>query len=90
MNSHSPFSGSHRADVESAALDIAHHRTASLTGVYLMGFYNVAFISMLGLQASNTSGATKKSFGSVSIAIWYCKWFPPNGSAQSFLAQSAL
>ncbi|CAH0057664.1 unnamed protein product [Clonostachys solani] len=52
-------------------LDIKTERAASLTGVYLMGFYNVSFVTMLSLQSSNNSGTTKKSFASVSVAIWY-------------------
>jgi hypothetical protein len=56
------------------ALDINKYRTASLVGVYLMGFYNVSFVTMLSLQSSNVSGVTKKSFASISIAVFYCKW----------------
>ncbi|KAH8886109.1 putative allantoate permease [Thozetella sp. PMI_491] len=52
-------------------LDINEYRTASLTGVYLMGFYNVSFVTMLSLQSSNNSGTTKKSFASVSVAVFY-------------------
>ncbi|TVY30249.1 putative transporter [Lachnellula hyalina] len=52
-------------------LKIASARTASLAGVYLMGFYNVSWVLMLSLQSSNTAGMTKKSFVSVSIAIFY-------------------
>ncbi|OWP05989.1 hypothetical protein B2J93_6313 [Marssonina coronariae] len=52
-------------------LDITTHRDASLAGVYLMGFYNVAWVLMLSLQSSNTAGMTKKSFVSVSIAVFY-------------------
>jgi hypothetical protein len=36
-----------------------------------MGFYNVSWVLMLSLQSSNTSGMTKKSFVSVSIAVFY-------------------
>ncbi|CAL3971284.1 unnamed protein product [Diplocarpon coronariae] len=53
------------------SLDITTHRDASLAGVYLMGFYNVAWVLMLSLQSSNTAGMTKKSFVSVSIAVFY-------------------
>ncbi|PVH84373.1 putative allantoate permease [Cadophora sp. DSE1049] len=52
-------------------LDIEAHRSASLAGVYLMGFYNVPWVLMLSLQSSNTAGMTKKSFVSVSIAVFY-------------------
>lgn len=38
-------------------------------GVYLTGFYNIAWSMTLSLVASNTPGATKKSFVSASIAI---------------------
>lgn len=38
-------------------------------GVYLTGFYNIAWSMALSLVASNTAGATKKSFVSASIAI---------------------
>jgi hypothetical protein len=36
-----------------------------------MGFYNVPWVLMLSLQSSNTAGATKKSFVSVSVAVFY-------------------
>ncbi|RDW85980.1 hypothetical protein BP5796_04305 [Coleophoma crateriformis] len=52
-------------------LNISVHRGASLAGVYLMGFYNTSWVLMLSLQSSNTGGMTKKSFVSVSIAIFY-------------------
>jgi len=55
------------------ALDIETHRAASLTGVYLMGCYNTSLVTMLSLHASNNSGTTKKSFASITSAIWYCK-----------------
>ena len=38
-----------------------------------MGFYNVSWVLVLSLQSSNTAGMTKKSFVSVSIAIFYCE-----------------
>ncbi|OJJ42673.1 hypothetical protein ASPZODRAFT_20202 [Penicilliopsis zonata CBS 506.65] len=44
---------------------------ADLAGVYLMGFYNVPWVLALSLQTSNTAGITKKSFVSVSIAVFY-------------------
>ncbi|KZF26202.1 MFS general substrate transporter [Xylona heveae TC161] len=52
-------------------LDPTLHRDASLTGVYLMGFYNPSWILMLSLQSSNTAGMTKKSFVSGSVAVCY-------------------
>ncbi|KAF5001924.1 hypothetical protein FDECE_10805 [Fusarium decemcellulare] len=52
-------------------LDAQLYRNASLAGVYLMGFYNAPFIMAVSLQTSNTSGTTKKSFVSTSIAIFY-------------------
>lgn len=52
-------------------LDINTQKDASLAGVYLMGFYNVPFVTMLSLQSSNNAGATKKSFVSVSFAVFY-------------------
>ncbi|KAM6510121.1 hypothetical protein FALCPG4_017748 [Fusarium falciforme] len=52
-------------------LDAELYRNASLAGVYLMGFYNPPFILAVSLQTSNTSGTTKKSFVSTSIAVWY-------------------
>jgi hypothetical protein len=55
------------------ALDINSHRTASLIGVYLMGFYNVSWVLVLSLQSSNNAGTTKKTFISVSVAVFYCK-----------------
>lgn len=60
------------------ALNINTHRTASLIGVYLMGFYNVSWVLVLSLQSSNTAGTTKKTFVSVSVAVFYCKcsFFP--------------
>lgn len=55
------------------ALDINSNRTASLAGVYLMGFYNVSWVLVLSLQSSNNAGTTKKTFISVSVAVFYCK-----------------
>ncbi|EKG12354.1 Major facilitator superfamily [Macrophomina phaseolina MS6] len=52
-------------------LDVQTQRSASLAGVYLMGFYNVSWVLMLSLQSSNTAGETKKSFCSVSVAVFY-------------------
>jgi hypothetical protein len=52
-------------------LNTGSERDASLAGVYLMGFYNVPWVLMLSLQSSNTAGATKKSFVSVSVAVFY-------------------
>ncbi|KAI9742135.1 MAG: hypothetical protein M1834_000525 [Cirrosporium novae-zelandiae] len=52
-------------------LDATTSRDASLAGVYLMGFYNVPWVLMLSLQTSNTAGMTKKSFVSVSTAVFY-------------------
>ncbi|KUL83733.1 hypothetical protein ZTR_08642 [Talaromyces verruculosus] len=52
-------------------LDINSHRTASLIGVYLMGFYNVSWVLVLSLQSSNNAGTTKKAFISVSVAVFY-------------------
>ena len=54
-------------------LNAASERDASLAGVYLMGFYNVPWVLMLSLQSSNTAGTTKKSFVSVSVAVFYGK-----------------
>lgn len=47
------------------------NRHAALAGVYLMGFYNVPWCLMLALTSSNTSGVTKKTFMSISVAVWY-------------------
>lgn len=58
---------------ESTVLDVQTQRSASLAGVYLMGFYNVSWVLMLSLQSSNTAGETKKSFCSVSVAVFYGK-----------------
>ncbi|KAJ5116943.1 Major facilitator superfamily domain general substrate transporter [Penicillium angulare] len=44
---------------------------ASLAGVYIMGFYNVPWVLALSLQTSNTAGTGKKSFVSISIAVFY-------------------
>ncbi|KAF4537720.1 Sucrose/H+ symporter, plant [Lasiodiplodia theobromae] len=52
-------------------LDPAVHRDASLAGVYLLGFWNVPWVMVLSLQSSNVAGLTKKSFVSVSAAIFY-------------------
>uniref|UniRef100_A0A093VJ93 Putative transporter n=1 Tax=Talaromyces marneffei PM1 TaxID=1077442 RepID=A0A093VJ93_TALMA len=52
-------------------LDINSNRTASLAGVYLMGFYNVSWVLVLSLQSSNNAGTTKKTFISVSVAVFY-------------------
>lgn len=47
------------------------NRQAALAGVYLMGFYNVPWCLMLALTSSNMTGSTKKTFMSVSVAVWY-------------------
>lgn len=52
-------------------LNTETQRTASLVGVYLMGFYNVPWIFMLSLSSSNVAGITKKSFMGVTIAVIY-------------------
>lgn len=52
-------------------IDQETNRNASLAGVYIMGFYNVPWVLALSLQTSNTSGTGKKSFVSISIAIFY-------------------
>ena len=36
-----------------------------------MGFYNVSWVLVISLISSNTSEATKKSTGSVSMAVFY-------------------
>lgn len=54
-------------------VDPVTQRNASLAGVYIMGFYNVPWVLALSLQTSNTSGTTKKSFLSISVAIFYGK-----------------
>lgn len=47
-------------------------RNASLTGVYLMGFYNAPWVFTLSLSSSNTGGATKKSFMDITCYhVWY-------------------
>ncbi|GBF59943.1 transporter [Trichophyton mentagrophytes] len=50
-------------------VSVSENRIAALMGVYLTGFYNIAWSMALSLVASNTAGATKKSFVSASIAI---------------------
>ncbi|OAL64168.1 hypothetical protein A7C99_4825 [Trichophyton rubrum] len=50
-------------------VSVSENRIAALMGVYLTGFYNIAWSMTLSLVASNTAGATKKSFVSASIAI---------------------
>lgn len=52
-------------------IDATDNRHAALAGVYLMGFYNVPWCLMLALTSSNTTGVTKKTFMSVSVAVWY-------------------
>ncbi|VUC32033.1 unnamed protein product [Clonostachys rosea] len=52
-------------------LDPVASRDASLAGVYIMGFYNVSWVMALSLQTSNVAGMTKKSFVSVSAAVFY-------------------
>lgn len=54
-------------------VDQTTQRDVSLAGVYIMGFYNVPWVLALSLQTSNTGGATKKGFVSVSIAVFYGK-----------------
>ncbi|KAJ5618004.1 Major facilitator superfamily domain general substrate transporter [Penicillium hordei] len=52
-------------------MDPTTQRNASLAGIYIMGFYNVPWVLALSLQTSNTSGTTKKSFVSISVAVFY-------------------
>lgn len=52
-------------------LDASTQRNASLAGLYLMGFYNTPWVLALSLQTSNTGGTTKKSFVSISVAVFY-------------------
>lgn len=52
-------------------IDPTDNRGAALAGIYLMGFYNVPWCLMLALTSSNTTGVTKKTFMSVSVAVWY-------------------
>ena len=52
-------------------IDVSKHRIVALMGLYLMGFYNVSWVLAMSLISSNTAGATKKSLGSVSMAIFY-------------------
>ncbi|OCF71005.1 hypothetical protein I204_08241 [Kwoniella mangroviensis CBS 8886] len=52
-------------------IDRVAHRHAALTGVYLMGFYNVPWVLCLSLVTSNNAGTTKKTFASVSVATAY-------------------
>lgn len=59
-------------------VDVFKHGTFALMGLYLMGFYNVSWVMAMSLISSNTAGATKKSLGSVSMAIFY-------GSVNPFL-----
>ena len=64
-------------------LDIEKYRSASLAGIYLLGFYNVSWVMMLSLQSSNNAGLTKKSFTGVSVAIFYGKtttFHPPSAA----------
>ncbi|CAG9949316.1 unnamed protein product [Clonostachys rosea f. rosea IK726] len=53
------------------ALNIEEHRTASLIGVYLLGFYNTSWVMVMSLVASNNGGTTKRSFASVTVALVY-------------------
>ncbi|KAL3464723.1 major facilitator superfamily domain-containing protein [Aspergillus heterothallicus] len=52
-------------------VDPTTQRNVSLAGVYIMGFYNVPWVLALSLQTSNTGGTTKKSFVSISVAVFY-------------------
>ncbi|KAM4057773.1 major facilitator superfamily protein [Hirsutella rhossiliensis] len=52
-------------------VDVTKNRIAALMGLYLTGFYNVSWVLAMSLISSNTAGATKKSFVSVSMAISY-------------------
>ncbi|WWC72306.1 uncharacterized protein I206_106268 [Kwoniella pini CBS 10737] len=52
-------------------IDRVAHRYAALTGVYLMGFYNVPWVLCLSLVTSNNAGTTKKTFASISVATAY-------------------
>jgi 4-amino-4-deoxy-L-arabinose transferase-like glycosyltransferase len=51
--------------------DPTTQRNLSLAGVYIMGSCNAPWVLALSLQTSNTGGTTKKSFVSVSVAIFY-------------------
>ncbi|KAJ4983648.1 major facilitator superfamily transporter [Stagonosporopsis vannaccii] len=44
-------------------------RIASLTGVYLMGFYNVPWVFTVSLSSFNTGEATKKSLMGITCAV---------------------
>lgn len=46
------------------------HRNTALAGIYLMGFHNVPWVMLLGLISINTAGVTKKTFMSISVAVW--------------------
>ncbi|KAI9730900.1 MAG: hypothetical protein M1834_005618 [Cirrosporium novae-zelandiae] len=48
-------------------IDANKHRITVLMGLYLTGFYNVSWVMAMSLISSNVAGATKKSFGSVSV-----------------------
>lgn len=52
-------------------IDSSKYRNAALAGAYMMGFYNVPFCMVLGLNSSNNAGTTKKTFMSISVAVWY-------------------
>ncbi|PVI02691.1 allantoin permease [Periconia macrospinosa] len=52
-------------------IDVTEYRVTALLGLYLTGFYNTSWVMAMSLISSNTAGATKKSFASVSMAICY-------------------
>lgn len=59
------------ANLKLKVVPVSSNRMVPLMGLYLTGFYNTSYILAMSLVASNTSGATKKSFVSVSMAIAY-------------------
>lgn len=54
-------------------VDVHQHKIGALMGLYLTGFYNVSWVMAMSLISSNTAGATKKSFASISMAVSYGK-----------------
>lgn len=50
-------------------VDVDAQRYVALGGVYLMGFYNVAWVMAMAIITSNTRGSTKRPFVNSSIGV---------------------
>ncbi|EXJ84622.1 hypothetical protein A1O3_05292 [Capronia epimyces CBS 606.96] len=51
------------------SVDVNTQRPVALGGVYLMGFYNVAFVMAMAIITANTRGSTKRPFVNASMGV---------------------